>query len=174
MNNNVILIGMPGAGKSTVGVILAKTLGMQFLDTDLLISAQQNARLQELLDARGLEGFLACEQQAGLSVDVSKTVIATGGSMVLCAQAMAHLKTLGTVVYLETPLETLAARLNNITTRGIAARPGETLEEIDRVRKPYYERYADMTVRAQEGMGTEDVVSRVISRLTGENHGIIM
>lgn len=165
MEKNLILIGMPGAGKSTVGVLLAKTLGYQFLDTDLLIAQQQNAKLQDILDKRGLEHFLACEEQAGLSVHAEKTVIVTGGSMVLCEKAMAHLKEMGTVVYLEVPLEELTARIRNIKTRGIAAKPGETLEEIYRMRAPYYRRYADVCVQMQTAATLEEAVEQLLEQL---------
>ena len=163
--NNIILIGMPGSGKSTIGVLLAKVLGYQFVDTDLIISGQQQATLQEIIDTRGLEAFLGCEEQAGLSVDAHRTVIATGGSMVLSERAMGHLKGIGTVIYLDVPLPALARRLKNIRTRGIAARPGETLEQIYKERTPLYEAYADLTVPVSGSEGLEDTVAQAANRL---------
>ncbi len=170
MKDNIILIGMPGSGKSTLGVLLAKTLGYQFIDTDLIISGQQQATLQEIIDQRGLEVFLGCEEQAGLSVDVHRTVIATGGSMVLCKRAMDYLKGIGTVIYLDVPLPALVHRLKNIKTRGIAARPGETLEQIYKERTPLYEAYADLTVPVSGGEGLEDTVAQAADRLISFGH----
>ncbi len=165
MKDNIILIGMPGSGKSTVGVLLAKVLGYQFVDTDLIISEQQQATLQEIIDTRGLEAFLDCEEQAGLSVNVRHTVIATGGSMVLSQKAMARMKENGTTVYLDVALPALAARLRNIRTRGVAARPGQTLEDIYRERLSYYERYADLRVSVPPHAHLEDVVEETIKKL---------
>ncbi|MFQ9985501.1 MAG: shikimate kinase [Lachnospiraceae bacterium] len=122
--DSIILIGMPGCGKSTVGVVLAKALGMNFIDTDLLISSRYGLTLQEIIDVRGLEMFLAYEEQAGLSVCDRRAVIATGGSMVFSGKAMEHLSGLGTVVYLDVGLQELEERLTNIRTRGVASRRG--------------------------------------------------
>lgn len=165
MKDNIILIGMPGSGKSTVGVLLAKTLGYQFVDTDLIISKQQNATLQKIIDERGLEEFLNCEEQAGLSVAGSKTVIATGGSMVLKEEAMEHLKSLGKVVFFDVSLPELKSRLHNIKTRGIAAKPGETLEQIYEERFPFYEKYADMKMQVSSNIHLEEVVEQIVELL---------
>lgn len=169
MKDNIVLIGMPGSGKSTVGVLLAKTLGYQFVDTDLIISRQQKDTLQKIIDNRGLEEFLNCEEQAGLSVDTDKTVIATGGSMVLKEKAMAHLKAIGTVVFIDVSLPELKSRLHNIKTRGIAARPGETLEQIYKDRIPFYERYADISLKVSNHMQLEEVVEQLIKMLETAN-----
>lgn len=165
MKDNIILIGMPGSGKSTLGVLLAKTLGYQFIDTDLIISGQQRATLQEILDTRGLEAFLCCEEQAGLSVDAHRTVIATGGSMVLREKAMKHLRDIGTILFLDIPPQELSRRLKNIKTRGIAARPGETLAQIYEERLPLYRRYGDVTVSIPDGAHMEDAVAQVVEAL---------
>ena len=122
--DNIILIGMPGAGKSTVGVLLAKTLGYAFLDTDLVIQQREGALLQPLVDSLGVEAFLDVEADAICSVECRGTVIAPGGSAVCRERAMSHLRALGRIVYLHLPLEELERRLSNISTRGIAMAPG--------------------------------------------------
>lgn len=144
---NIVLIGMPGSGKSTVGVILAKTLGTYFIDTDLIIQVQQKNTLQRLIDLNGIEGFLKFENAAVLSVtEKGDTVIATGGSAVFCPDAMEHLKENGVFVYLDLPVEELEQRLSNIKTRGVACRRGETISDIYKERSPYYEKYADIKI----------------------------
>ena len=160
---NIILIGMPGCGKSTVGVILAKTLGMDFLDTDLIIQHQQKNTLQRLIDAYGLNSFREFEEQALLSVRHScDTVIATGGSAVFCSNGMSGLKENGVCVYLDLPVNDLRRRLKNIRTRGIACRKGESLEEIFAEREPLYKKYADVTLECS-GLTTEQIVEAVNS-----------
>ena len=165
VGGNLILTGMPGAGKSTVGVILAKTLGMDFLDTDLLICRRRNATLQSILDREGLSSFLDLEEDVIRSLRPERTVIATGGSVPLRDGAMEHLNTLGTVVYLEVPLEELARRLSNIHTRGIAFGPGETLETLYAHRTPIYQRWADITVHADPGSDLEQTVEQIAASL---------
>ncbi len=118
--DNIILIGMPGSGKSTVGVVLAKALGMKFLDVDLLIQGREGALLQELIDARGVERFLDLERDAVCSLDCRGTVVAPGGSCVCREESIAHMRGLGTVVYLQLPLEDAAGRIHNMASRGIA------------------------------------------------------
>ena len=162
---NIILIGMPGCGKSTVGVILAKTLGMGFVDTDLIIQRQQKSTLQKLIDAYGLDRFRGFEEQALKSVtDKSDTVIATGGSAVFCPEGMDRLRGNGICLYLDLPIEELKRRLTNITTRGIACRKGEGLEEIFAEREPLYKRYADITLKCT-GFTTEQTVEDIIKNL---------
>ena len=154
---------MPGCGKSTVGVILAKTLGMGFVDTDLMIQQQRQNTLQKLIDDYGLDRFREFEEQALLSVpEKSDTVIATGGSAVFCPEGMAALKENGVCLYLDLPLEELERRLTNITTRGIACRKGESLGDILAEREPLYRKYADITVEC-EGLTTEQTVEAIIS-----------
>ena len=143
---NLILIGMPGAGKSTVGVILAKTLGMDFLDSDLAICRRAGTTLQDILDREGLDAFLDLEESVILDLETQNTVIATGGSAPMRERAMTHLKALGTVIYLQAPYEELHRRISNIKTRGIAFGPGETLLDLYQKRTPVYERWADVTV----------------------------
>ncbi|MBQ8613766.1 MAG: shikimate kinase [Ruminiclostridium sp.] len=159
---NIILTGMPGCGKSTVGVILAKTLGMDFIDTDLIIQLRQKEKLQELVDKYGTERFKQFEEQALLSVTAKgDTVIATGGSAVFCEQGMQYLKKSGICVYLEVPCDELVRRLTNIKTRGIAAAKGMTVEDIFRERSPYYEKYADLRIDCMNG-GVEEITARII------------
>ena len=162
--NNIVLIGMPGAGKSTVGVLLAKTLGYAFLDTDLVIQEREGRLLQDLVDELGVEAFLDREAAAIVSVDCDRTVIATGGSVVCRDGAMEHLKDLGRIVYLQLPLEELERRLHNISTRGIAMAPGETLAHIYDYRSPLYQKYADLTV-AVGRQTLEETVEQVLRAL---------
>ena len=159
------MIGMPGSGKSTVGVLLAKALGCLFTDVDLLISHRAKKPLQRILDEDGLEAFLALEEEVGSRLRAENTVIATGGSMVLSDKAMRHLKTLGTVVYIDVPFEEIERRVTNIKTRGIVFHPNETLADVYRERKPLYERWADLSVRVEATDGIEDTVDKVISML---------
>ena len=141
--DDIVLIGMPGSGKSTVGVLLAKALGCLFTDVDLLISHRAKKPLQRILDEDGLEAFLALEEEVGSRLRAENTVIATGGSMVISDKAMRHLKTLGTVVYIDVPFEEIERRVTNIKTRGIVFHPNQTLADVYRERKPLYERWAD-------------------------------
>ena len=162
---NIVLIGMPGSGKSTVGVLLAKALGFLFTDVDLLISHKAKKPLQRILDEDGLEAFLALEEEVGSRLRAENTVIATGGSMVLSDKAMRHLKTLGTVVYIDVPFEEIERRVTNIKTRGIVFHPNETLADVYRERKPLYERWADLSVRVEATDGIEDTVDKLIKML---------
>lgn len=163
---NIVLIGMPGSGKSTVGVILAKTLGMDFVDADILITQREGHTLQEILDSRGLDAFLQAEEEAVLSLACRGTVIATGGSVPLREGAMAHLRQNGTFVYIDVPLEELTRRINNISTRGIAFAPGQTLADLYTLRTPIYRRWADVTVEVADN-ATERVVEEIIRRIEG-------
>lgn len=164
---NISLIGMPGSGKSTVGVLLAKALGYGFLDTDLTIQQREGVLLQELLNGRGIEAFLDAEEAAICSVACTQTVIAPGGSAVCRAGAIGHLKSLGPVVYLKLAPETLEQRLRDISTRGIAMEPGQTIADLYRVRAPLYERYADYVVAVDGAQTLEETVSAVLRVLIG-------
>ena len=167
-DNNIIMIGMPGSGKSTVGVVLAKTLGMDFVDVDLVICRRNGGRLQEIVDRCTHEEFLRLEAEAALTLSCRGSVIATGGSMVCSEDAMAYLKSIGTVVYIEVPFEDLTKRINNIESRGIAFREGETLADIYAQRIPLYEKWADITVKSNNLDRIEDVVLKVKSEVDGE------
>ena len=162
---NIVLIGMPGSGKSTVGVLLAKALGYGFLDTDLTIQSREGSLLQEILNQGGIGAFLDAEEAAIRSVACDKTVISPGGSAVCRAGAMAHLKTLGRVVYLKVPLPTLEKRLSNISTRGIAMEPGQTIGDLYEERAPLYEKYADAVVTVGEEHTLEETVAAVLRAL---------
>ncbi|ABN58178.1 MULTISPECIES: shikimate kinase [Methanoculleus] len=163
-HKNIILIGMPGAGKSTVGVVLAKTLGMQFIDTDILIQERAGKMLQEILDTDGPDAFKRIEEETILSLHPRNAVIATGGSVVCSPDAMAHLKSGGLAVYLKISYEEMEKRLKNITTRGILLLPGQSLRGMYDERVPLYEKYADLTV-ACSGEDLESVVENVIEAL---------
>ena len=161
---NIILIGMPGSGKSTVGVLLAKALGFDFIDTDLTLQQREGALLQDIINESGTEVFLDLEQAAICSVQCKNSVISPGGSCVCRERSMAHLKELGRIVYLRLPLEELEARLNNISTRGIAMEPGQTLSDLYDYRTPLYERWADVTVDSA-GQSLEETVAAVLRSL---------
>ena len=163
-HENIVLIGMPGAGKSTVGVVLAKALGMQFIDTDILIQERAGRMLQEILDEDGPDAFRRIEEEAILSLHPRRAVIATGGSVVFSGDAMAHLKSAGSIVYLEISYAEMEARLKNITTRGILLLPGQNLRKMYDERISLYETYADLTV-ACTGGDLESVVGSVIGAL---------
>ena len=144
--NNITLIGMPASGKSTVGVILAKILGLDFVDTDLVIQQKENALLCDIIKERGVDGFLKAEESAVLSIATSNTVIATGGSVVYSEAGMKHLKSLGNVIYLKVDKEDLFGRLHHIRQRGVVLQPGETLDEMYDTRSTLYEKYADIVI----------------------------
>lgn len=158
---NIVLIGMPAVGKSTIGVLLAKTLGFSFIDTDLIIQRDTGRLLQDIIDGDGLDAFCIAEERAICSVAAeNNTVIATGGSAVYSRKAMLHLKKHGIVYYLSIPTEELTARLKNIKTRGIAKRPGDTIEDVFARRAELYKEYADITVGCL-GKTAEDTVAEI-------------
>ena len=144
--SNVVLIGMAGAGKSTIGVLAAKALGMDFLDTDLLIQQQTGKLLQETIDEDGIDAFLAVEQVVLCGVDVKNTVVATGGSAVYSDAAMESLSREGVIVYLDVPFSQLEKRLTNVSTRGIVIKHGNTLRDVYDERLPLYRKWADVTI----------------------------
>lgn len=162
--DNVILIGMPGVGKSTLGVLLAKSLGMTFLDTDLVIQNQTGALLRDLIDRRGIDGFLALEGEICAGLQAQSSVIATGGSVVYEPQAMENFRRLGRVVYLKLGYRTLSRRLGNLRNRGVVLRPGQTLRMLYDERVPLYEKYAHITVDCG-GQDIEHALARVLRAL---------
>lgn len=161
---NIVLIGMPASGKSTAGVILAKMLGMDFVDTDLVIQQREKALLRDLIEGYGVEGFMKREEKAVLSVSPVNTVIATGGSVVYSEKAMRHLSSIGTVVYLKVAEDELLSRLHDIRERGVVLKDGETFKEMFDSRSILYERYADITI--EEGSaGIEATLSEMLKEL---------
>lgn len=163
--DNIVLIGMPGSGKSTVGVLLAKFLGYGFLDVDLVIQQREGALLQDIIDTRGVDAFLACEEAAVCSVNCTHHVIAPGGSAVLREQGAAHLKSLGPVVYLNVPLDELSHRIQNMSTRGIAMEAGQTLADVMTVRAPLYRQYADLIIDCPRCQPLAQTAQMVLERL---------
>lgn len=157
---NIILIGMPGAGKSTVGVVLTKKIGYAFVDADLVIQSLEGKLLHELIAERGVEGFWKLEEAVGESIETKRTVIATGGSAIYGEKAMAHYKQIGTVVYLSLPLEEIRKRLGDLTERGVTLRDGQDLDSLYAERLPLYERYADVTVEC-EGLSIREIVEKI-------------
>lgn len=162
---NVVLVGMPGSGKSTVGVLLAKALGYGFLDVDLVIQQQENALLQDIIDTRGVDYFLRAEEEAVRSVNCRHHVISPGGSAVCREGAALHLKSLGPLVYLRVPLEELDRRIHNMSSRGIAMEPGQTLADVMAFRAPLYEKYADLIVDCPKGQTLEQTLELVAAGL---------
>ena len=160
---NLILIGMPGAGKSTVGVLLAKRCGMAFSDTDILIQTGERRYLQELISIRGVSGFREIEEKYLLGVPADRSVVATGGSAVYSEKAMSHLKSLGIVVYLQIALTSLKTRLGNLVERGVVMTPGQTLDMLYEERRPLYEKYADVTI-STDTMTPDQVAAQVMER----------
>lgn len=164
MKKNITLIGMPGVGKSTIGVVLAKVLGYQFLDSDLLIQKQEGRKLHQIISQEGNEGFKNIENRVNASIQAEETVIATGGSVIYCPEAMEHLKSIGTVVYLRLSLEPLSKRLGNLKGRGVLLKEGQTLEDLYRERTPLYEKYADLVID-EEGKDLEGCLQAVLEKL---------
>ncbi len=163
--NSVILIGMPGAGKSTVGVLLAKAMGLDFVDTDLIIQRREGRTLQSIIDTDGLSRFIALEDEIVASVSAPDSVIATGGSVVFGRRAMENLRSQGRIVYLRAGYDTISGRISNITTRGVAMNPGQDLRSVYDERCPLYENYADITVDVDRG-SVEDTVEALVRALT--------
>lgn len=168
--NNIILIGMPGVGKSTLGVVLAKVLGFQFIDADLLIQEQERKKLHQIIKEVGINGFMEIENQVNASIEAERSVIATGGSVVYCRQAMSHLKEIGTVVYLKVSLSTLEKRLGNLKRRGVILKKGQTLKDLYEERVPLYEKYADVVVD-EKGRDLEECLQLLLEKLDTEVEG---
>ena len=155
---------MPGAGKSTVGVVLAKILGYHFLDSDLEIQEQTGKLLHELITEHGDEGFLEIENRVNAGLAVDKTVIATGGSAVFGEDAMKHLQEISTVVYLRLPYKSLKRRLGDLKKRGVVLKPGQTLKDLVDYRTPYYEKYADLIIDCQQ-KSIRQIVAEIARKL---------
>lgn len=165
--SNIVLIGMPGAGKSTLGVVLAKILGMDFVDGDILIQNQVGNTLQKIIDAQGVDGFLQVENDVLAAVDVQNTVISTGGSAIYSDEAMRHLTEIGTVVYLDVSLEELRSRLGSLHERGVVMRKGVSmsLDEIFEERGPLYRKYAEVTLQT-DGLTVREATRKLVDALS--------
>lgn len=161
--SNIVLIGMPGVGKSTVGVILAKELGFKFLDADLLIQQQEGRLLREIIAKEGAEGFIEVENRVNASICAERTIIATGGSAVYGTEAMQHLKEIGTVVYLEVSYDTIRSRLEDIKGRGVVLKRGQTLKDLYEERIPLYRKYADVVI-SEEHLNIEQTVQKLLEQ----------
>lgn len=144
--SNIILIGMPGVGKSSIGVVLAKAIGYEFIDTDLLIQAREHRLLSEIIEAEGSERFLQIENEVNAGLETEHAVIAPGGSVIYGKEAMEHFQKIGTVVYLRLPYEQLKRRLGNLKGRGVVLKEGQTLRDLYEERSKLYEKYAEITI----------------------------
>lgn len=162
---NIALIGMPTSGKSTVGVVLAKLLGLDFADTDILIQKKYGKKLKDIIEKQGTDGFLKLEAEIIASLDFKNTVIATGGSVVYSHKAMSNLKRIAKVIYLQVELAELENRMTDLRARGVAIRQGQTLEDLYNERISLYERYADVTINEKD----KDLDATVVDILTYVN-----
>ena len=163
--SNIILTGMPGVGKSTIGVLLAKNTGRYFLDTDIYIQTLEAMKLQEIIDERGLAEFCAIEEKHLVCIDCKNAVIATGGSAVYSQASIEHLSSNGVVVHLNLPLEQIEKRITNLSARGVVMEPGETLSSLYEKRQPLYKKYADVTIDCS-GLSIDGVLSKLLSELS--------
>lgn len=161
---NIVLIGMPGCGKSTVGVVLAKALGMDFVDSDLLIQRSQGMRLHQIIEQVGDDGFRQIENRVNTEIQVDNCVIATGGSAVYGREAMEHLRSIGTVVYLELSCQQVQERLGDLRARGVSMKPGQTLQDLYQERVPLYQHWAHCTIHCG-GLQLRQVVGKILSQL---------
>ncbi len=159
---NITLIGMPGAGKSTVGVLLAKKIGADFTDTDLLIQKKHKKLLQQIVDELGFEAFVKDEGETIMTVSPEFSVIATGGSAVYNDEAMKYLKSISKVIYLKLSFESMMSRINNVATRGIVLKDGQSMETLFDERIPLYEKYADITIDCN-GKNAEEVLTEILN-----------
>jgi len=165
MKDNIVLIGMPGVGKSTLGVVLAKELGYEFVDADLLIQKRENRLLKEIIADKGVEGFMQVENDVNSSIQASKTIIATGGSVIYGKEAMEHLKEIGTILYLKLDFATLDSRLGSLKGRGVVLKDGQDLKALYEERVPLYEKYADVIVD-EAGLDLEETLKSVLDKLS--------
>ncbi|MGN0515614.1 shikimate kinase [Eubacterium sp.] len=165
---NIILIGMPGSGKSTCGVLAAKALLKNFFDTDLLFQGLEEKKLQDIIDDDGIEYFLSAEERAILSLDINATVVATGGSVVYSDKSMEHLKKSGKVIYLHLSYDTMVDRIKNITTRGVVVKEGDSLEDMYNERLPMYQKWADVVINCDNNT-VEQTVEKIVKASNGDH-----
>lgn len=158
---NIVFIGMPVSGKSTVGVVVAKRLGYKFVDTDLVIQEVEKRLLKEIIAEEGNEGFLRIEDRVNAEIQEERAVISPGGSVVYCENAMRHYKETGMIVYLHTSYETISNRLHNAKNRGVVLKDGQTLKDLYEERTALFERYADLTI-SEEGRDLEETIEEVL------------
>lgn len=162
MKKNLIFIGMPAVGKSTVGVVVAKRLGMQFVDTDLLIQEQEKRLLHEIIADVGEDGFLQIENQVNRDLNVQNAVISPGGSVVYCEEAMKHFKAIGTVVYLKASYQTIKRRIRSPRRRGVVLKEGQSFRDLYNERTELFEKYADITI-SEDGCRIEQTIENVLN-----------
>ena len=168
--SNIVLIGMPGVGKSTIGVILAKVLGYQFIDTDLVIQKEDGKLLKDIIAKVGPEGFIEVENRINASIEAENSIIATGGSVIYGRKAMEHLSTIGTIIYLSLPFEELEKRLSDIKGRGVVLKEGQTLKDLYYERTPLYEKYADIVID-EKGLNVEETIDKILNSKEKEQWG---
>ncbi len=162
--DNIVLIGMPGVGKSTIGVVLAKVLGYQFIDADLVIQEQTGRLLKDIIAEDGIEEFIKTENRINASICPKNAVIATGGSVVYGKEAMEHLSQIGTVIYLQLELPALSRRLGSLKKRGVVLKEGQTLKDLYEERIPLYEKYADIIIN-EHHCTIQKTVGKIVKEL---------
>lgn len=165
---NVIFIGMPASGKSTIGVVVAKRLGYDFIDTDLLIQKQEGKLLKDIIEEVGSDGFLRIENRVNRELQAERSVIAPGGSVIYCREAMEHFQELGTIVYLKVPYETIYSRISDVKNRGVVLKENQTFREMYAERTALFERYADYIVD-EEGLSLNETIDEVLLHLQNES-----
>lgn len=165
---NIIFIGMPASGKSTVGVVIAKRLGYDFIDTDLLIQKQEGKLLKDIIEEAGNEAFLEIENQVNRDLNVERSVISPGGSVVYCREAMEHYKKIGKIVYLKAPYETIYNRISSAKNRGVVLKEGQTLRELYEERTALFEQYADCIIE-EEDLSLDETIDAVLLHLQNES-----
>ena len=168
--SNIVLIGMPGVGKSTIGVILAKVLGYQFIDADLVIQKEEGKLVKDIIAEVGPECFIEVENRINASIEAENSIIATGGSVIYGRKAMEHLSTIGTIIYLSLPFEELEKRLSDIKGRGVVLKEGQTLKDLYYERTPLYEKYADIVID-EKGLNVEETIDKILNSKEKEQWG---
>ncbi len=167
---NIILIGMPGVGKSSAGVVLAKVMGYKFMDSDLVIQEKTGMLLKDIISEKGIDGFIKIENDVNKTLDYEKTVIATGGSVIYGEEAMEHLKEIGTIIYLKASYEEINSRLGDLKGRGVVLKEGQSLKDLYDEREPLYSKYADIVVE-EKGKGIRETVLDIEKKLGEQQAG---